>query len=268
MSFRDAYRNVYGAFDSELAQKLRHEAHGEDDVGQQSWVMVSELRESMSLLRLSAHSSILDLGCGAAGPLTFMVESAGCRGVGIDVSPAAIQSGRARAEALGVAGQVSLEQADLNSELSFDNHSFDAAISIDVVLHVRDRAQLFGEVARILTPAGRFWLTDAAVLVGPISNQDVSVRFPLGYSNIVPAGFNERALEAAGMQVVAVDDRTPALIARARARLAARIAHREEVELAEGHDGFEAQGAYLEAVAALAERGALARFSYIAEKPA
>lgn len=265
MSSRGAYENVYEAFESTLAQRLRHEAHGDDDVGQQSWVTIAEMREATTLMRLSAGSRILDLGCGAAGPLAFIVGTAGCRGVGIDVSPAALQAGRARLDALGLGPQVSLEQADLNSELTFESHSFDAAFCIDAVLHVRDRAQLFREVARILKRGGRFWFTDASVLTGPISNEEVRSRFPLGYSQIVPAGFNERALGAAGMHVVAVDDRTPALIARAKARLAARTAHREEVESAEGHEGFESQTAYLEAVVALAERGATARMSYVAE---
>lgn len=265
MSSHDAYEKVYKAFDSKLAQQLRQEGHGDDDVGQQSWVTIAELQESMTRLRLSAGSRLLDLGCGAAGPLTFIVRAMGCHAVGLDVSPGAVESGRARVDALGLGPQVSLEQADLNSALSLKSQSFDAAISVDAVLHLRDRTHLFREVARVLTPGGRFWFTDATVLVGPVSNEEVRTRLPLGYSQLVPASFNERALVAAGLRVVAVDDRTTALIARAKARLAARAAHRDEVESAEGRDGFLIQNAYLESVVALAERGVMARSSYVAE---
>jgi len=265
MSTGGGYDKVYGAFESELAQQLRREALGDDEIGQQSWVTVAELKEAIANLRLGAHTRVLDLGCGAAGPLTFIVGAAGCRGVGIDVSAPAIEAGRARAAALGVDRQVSLEQADLDSELPYESRSFGAAIAIDAVLHVRDRAHLFREVARVMAPGARFWFTDAAVVTGPMSNQECRDRFPFGYSQFVPAGFNERTLEAAPMRILDVQDRTSQLAARANGRLGARQAHRAELELTEGHDAFESQRRYLEAVVALAERGAMARMSYLTE---
>jgi len=53
----------------------------------------------------------------------------------------------------------------------------------------------------------------------------------------------------------------------ARGRLAARIAHRGELERAEGPAAFERQQRYLETVIALADRRSVSRTMYLAESP-
>jgi hypothetical protein len=60
-------------------------------------------------------------------------------------------------------------------------------------------------------------------------------------------------------------DRTPSLLASASGRLASRIAHRGELEGAEGAAYYESQLRYLETVIALSERGAVSRMMYLAE---
>ena len=261
------YDNFYKDFDSPLMKQLRREAYGED-IAQHSWVTAEELRQDIPGLELGRASRLLDLGCGPCGPLTFVVGLVGCQGTGTDQSPPAIAAGQARAASLGLDGFVTLHEADLNGPIPFASGSFDAAMSLDVILHLRDRVGLFREVARVLIPGGRFLLTDAGVITGSISDEEIRARAIHGYTQFVPSGFNERMLAVAGFRLIGLNDRTASLLTNARGRLAARFAHRAELEKLEGSTYFERQQRYLETVIALSQRGAVSRMMYLAESRA
>ena len=259
------YEALYEEFDSPLMQQLRMEAYG-DDFGQHSWVTAAELESCMQGLGLTASSRLLDLGCGPGGPLTFVVSRVRCRAIGVDLSHAAVAAARNRAVGQGLGALVLLQQADANRPIPFVGRSFDAVMSMDTVLHLRDRTALFREVARVLISNGKFWFTDAAVVTGPVSSQEVGLRSMHGYTQFVPRGFNEEALDDAGFRLIRIEDRTAALLNNASGRLTARQAHRAQLEQVEGPPYFERQLRYLETVIALAERGATSRVSYLAER--
>ena len=260
----DTYESFYREFDSPLLQQIRREAYGED-IGQHSWVTADELRADVARLRLSPSSRLIDLGCGPCGPLTFLLAHAGCTGVGVDQSPSALCVGRARAEALGVAERFSSWETDLDQPLPFDDASFDAAISFDVVLHLVDRTRLFSEVARVLSRGGRFLFTDAGVITGAVSNDEIQARSAYGHTQFVPVGWNERLLESAGFRLVEQEDRTASALRNAGGRLAAVRAHRAELSGVMGVAQVDGQERALETVVALAHRSALSRIMYLAE---
>jgi SAM-dependent methyltransferase len=261
----EAYEAFYRDFDSPVMRRIRREAYGED-IGQHSWVRADELRGDVRRLALSNSSRLLDIGCGPCGPLTFTLASTGCHGTGVDLSPAALRNGRRRAESLGVDARLSVLEADLNRPLPFPSRSFDAAISFDVVLHLRDRAKLFSEVARLLRPGGRFLFTDAGVLTGSISNDEVRKRGVRGYIQLVPPGWNERLLESAGFRVMETDNRTRSVLENAQGRLSAMDTYRAELEqLSSAASGLAGERDYLEAVVELSRREALSRIMYLVE---
>jgi SAM-dependent methyltransferase len=248
------YESFYRDFDSPAMREFRRDAYGED-IGQHSWVSAEELRGDIPRLGLSKTSRILDLGCGPCGPLTFILAAVGCQGVGVEQSEAALQIGRERALALGVADRLSLQAVDLDEPLPFESQSFDAAISIDVVLHLRDRRVLFREVARLLRPGGRFLLTDAGVLTGTVSDDEMQKRSIHGFTQFVETGRNEELLEAAGFRLIEIEDRTASAERNASGRLAALPAQAAESG---------PQRDYLETVIAMARRRAMSRFMYLA----
>ena len=258
------YDKLYENFDSPLMRQLRSEAYGKD-IGQHSWVTAEELLADISRLKLSPESRLLDLGCGPAGPLTFIAAQTKCTAVGLDVSANAIDAARARAASLQLAERITVQQADLNEALPFTAAFFHAVLSIDVILHLRDRAAVFREVFRVLAPGGTFLFTDAGVITGPVSSEEIQRRTPHGYAQFVPPGINEQLLEAAGFQVTESTDLTHTMIKSSAGRLAARESRRFELETLEGRSTFERQQQYLQTVQALAERAALSRFMYIAE---
>jgi SAM-dependent methyltransferase len=261
------YDNLYEEFDSPLGRQLRCEAYGED-IGQHSWLTADDLQEDISRLELSRASRLLDLGCGPGGPLTFVVGHVGCQGSGIDVSAKAIAAGRARAASLGVDGLVRLREADLNQPIPFASGSFDVVMSLDVILHLRDRLSVFREVARVLIPAGKFLFTDAGVITGAISDEEIRLRAVHGNTQFVPPGFNENMLGLAGFRLIDRKDRTASMLKAAIGRLSARLGHREELEKLEGGSYFERQQRYLETVIDLSNRGAVSRMMYLAKSGA
>jgi cyclopropane fatty-acyl-phospholipid synthase-like methyltransferase len=258
------YDKLYEDFDSPLMRQLRSEAYGED-IGQHSWVTAEELLADIPKLNLAPESRLLDLGCGPAGPLTFIAAQTKCTAVGLDVSANAIDAARARAGSLGLSERVTLQQADLNEALPFAAAYFHAVLSIDVILHLRDRSTIFREVFRVLAPSGTFLFTDAGVITGPVSSEEIQRRTPHGYAQFVPPGINEQLLERADFHVTERTDLTHTMIKSAAGRLAARESRRSELENLEGHSTFELQQQYLQTVLALAQRAALSRIMYVAK---
>jgi SAM-dependent methyltransferase len=259
-----SYDDLYRDFDSPLQQQLRREAYGKD-IGQHSWVTAEELEQDIERLRLSRQSCFLDLGCGPGGPLSFIVEHVRCQGSGLDVSTKAIAAARARAVGLGLHELITLREADLNEPMPFANGLFDAVISLDVILHLRDRLKVFREVARILVPGGRFLFTDAGVITGAISDEEIRWRSLHGYTQFVSSGYNEKTLELAGFRITDRHDRTASLLKNATGRLAARLAHREELQKIEGVAHYGNQQRYIETVIKISQMGSVSRVMYLAE---
>jgi SAM-dependent methyltransferase len=87
---------------------------------------------------------VLDAGCGS-GDFAALITAPDVRCV--DLSPAAVDAARAR----GLPAEV----ADIQN-LPFPDSSFDVTVANWVLYHVPDRARAIAELARVLTPTGRF----------------------------------------------------------------------------------------------------------------
>ena len=260
----DGYEAFYREFDSPLMRQLRREAYGED-IGQHSWVSGNELRGDIQRLGLTDASHLLDLGCGPCGPLTFIIANTRCHGTGIELSPSALQVGRTRAAELGIESLVSVYEADLNGPLPFEAGSFNAIVSLDVVLHLRDRAAFFQAVAKLLAPGGRFLFTDAGVITGSVSNEDIRKRSVHGYTQFVVAGWNETLLASSGLKLLETEDRTASVLKSATGRMTAMQAHRAELVELSGAAAVASQQDYLGTLIDLSKRKAISRVMYMAE---
>ena len=98
-----------------------------------------------------ADDEVLDVACGTGfAALTAMpiVGDAG-RVVGTDINPAMIAMARTVS---GAAGITWMEASAL--DLPFDDDTFDAAISIEVIEHVEDQFKFVREMARVTKPNG------------------------------------------------------------------------------------------------------------------
>lgn len=260
----ESYDSFYDQFDSPVMRQLRQEAY-RDEIGQHSWVRADDLRRDVSRLRISASSNLLDLGCGPCGPLVFLVDTVRCHSVGVELSAAALEAGRTRVAAHRFTELIELRQVDLNQPLPFADASFAAAVSFDVIPHLADREATFREVARVLISGGRFLFTDATVVTGAISGEQLALRGFHGFTQFASHEFNQRTLEQTGFKLLETEDRTASVVQNASGRLRARLAHREELVQVEGVEKFARWQRYLETAARLATSKSLSRVMYLAE---
>jgi SAM-dependent methyltransferase len=157
------YDAVYGATpNSPTLRRIWHEiAEGPDfpeEFGHISFVTLPELRRMATELRLSPGDTLVDLGCGMAGPALWMARETQANLVGVDASQVATEQARARAERLGLGDQarfVVRRFADTGLEAA----SAGGAMSEDAIQYAPDKKAVMMEAARILRPGGRFVFT-------------------------------------------------------------------------------------------------------------
>jgi SAM-dependent methyltransferase len=261
----DFYSIKYASFGSETAVVLRREIFG-DDIGQEGWSTAAEHAEIVDLLGVGRQSRVLDVCCGSGGPSLALAQRIGCRLTGVDRENAAIAYARAQASARNLAERATFALADCNKSLPFEDHSFDSLLCIDAILHLRDRFGTLREWARLLRSGGRLAFTDLAVVTGEIAKSELDIRTASGFFLFVPPGLNEAAIEAAGLNLQHVEDRTGAVAEIGARTCSARMRHAQVLEREEGVDGFGRRQELYAMAVELAKSRRLSRFLYVAEK--
>ncbi len=109
-------------------------------------------------LHVGPGQTVVDLGCGHGGPALWVARQTGATMIGIDLSPVGIDLARRRAAEIGLSDQARFEGGDV-TETGLPDASCDAAMSLDVLWALPDKAAALREVARILRPGGRFAFT-------------------------------------------------------------------------------------------------------------
>lgn len=108
-------------------------------------------------LNATAHSRVLDVGCGIGGTSRYVSKSRpGWTFTGISISP----------EQIGRATQLAMEQNVMNVDfrccdamsMPFPDNSFDVVWSCESAEHMPDKDAFIKECVRVLKPGGRFVL--------------------------------------------------------------------------------------------------------------
>jgi len=260
------YAAVYSQFDSPLIQKVRSEAF-EEDIGQHSWIVADELREYLDWLSLSATDRVLDFGCGPAGPLTYLVTHTEVTATGVDNNAVALSSAQKRVAGMGLSDRIALHDVSGKAGLPFPNESFSHVISVDVVMHLPEREESLAELWRVLKPGGRLLFTDACIVNGVLSDEDIRIRSHYGISHFVPEDFNESVLASSGFTLEKKEQNSGGLIAICGGRWQAREKYKEELVDEFGEAAFEYEQTYLKKLVELYSGKKLLRYAYLANKP-
>ncbi len=112
-----------------------------------------------------AGDRLLDIACGT-GNGVLLAAARGADVVGVDTAPRLVAVARERAAAAGLSPELLVGDA---LAVPVTDGSFDIVISIFGVIFVSDPARAMAEVARVLRPGGRAYVT-AWVAAGPIND--------------------------------------------------------------------------------------------------
>jgi SAM-dependent methyltransferase len=121
-------------------------------VEQESFMLASEILDLARRAGIGPDVSVLDLCCGVAGPGRLFTRELGCRYLGVDLSPSAIEIARERAAGL----PCRFEVAQIPP---LPPGRFDVVVLLETLLAFRDKEPLLREIAAALRPGGRFAFT-------------------------------------------------------------------------------------------------------------
>jgi ubiquinone/menaquinone biosynthesis C-methylase UbiE len=261
----DLYDSAYANYAADAYRQVRLETYGED-LGQTSWVTTEESREIPQLLELTAGSSVLEVGCGSGGYALHVAEAVGCGIVGLDVSASGVHNANQLARDRGLAGRARFDECDASKNLPFEEGSFDAVFANDVLCHLPGRGAVLAEMFRVLKPGGRMLFSDALVVSGMISHEEIATRSSIGFYVYSPPGENERLMKQAVFGDVRAIDTTTSAARIAQRWHDAREKRREALVAAEGEPNFEGLQRFLSCVRILTEERRLLRFVYVGRK--
>jgi len=263
----DLYDNVYGDFTSLAETQVRRAAFG-TDIGQSSWLTAQDWLRYADLAKVNAGSRVLEVGSGSGGPAVYLAVERGCHVTGVDINQNGVANAERLAAARGVGDRTEFRAIDASEPLPFPDGSFDAVLSNDAMCHIPHRLDVLRDWRRVLRPGGRILFTDAMVITGQVSQEEIATRSSIGRYFFVPPGENERLIAGAGFTLIAANDETAAAATIAGNWRAAREQHRDELLSREGASNFDGLQRFLACVHTLSGERRLSRFCYVAEKPA
>ena len=112
----------------------------------------------------------------------------------MDINEHGVRNAGALASARGVAERARFQAVDASRPLPFPPECFDAVVSNDAMCHIVNRVAALRDWHRVLRPGGRALFTDAMVVTGVVSNEEMAMRSSIGFYLFVPPGANEGML--------------------------------------------------------------------------
>ena len=116
-------------------------------------------RELAALAEFTPGLRVLDVGSGLGGPARFLAAECGCDVTGLDLQPEFCTVANALSRRSGLGERTRFQQGSALA-MPFADGAFDAAWTIQMQMNIADKPRLYGEIARVLRPGGRFVFQD------------------------------------------------------------------------------------------------------------
>jgi SAM-dependent methyltransferase len=185
-------------------------------VGQESFMSAGEIRALAARAGIGPGVSVLDVGCGVAGPGHLLTRELGCDYVGVDGSASAVAIARERAN--GAPCRFEVAQVP-----PLPPGPFDVVLLLEAMLAFEHKDPLVRAVAAALRPGGRFAFTLEEGQ--PLTAAERAAMPDADTVWLTPLDELTASLERAGLVVTGVEDHSRAHRATAAALAGAYAAH-------------------------------------------
>ncbi|MEM7058173.1 MAG: methyltransferase domain-containing protein [Pseudomonadota bacterium] len=162
----------------------------------------------LEFLTITPETRVLDIGCGIGGPARLLASRYGCRSTGVDLTQEFVDTAKDLSAMVGLSDQTSFLQGS-GLDLPVEDSSAHLALLLHVGMNIEDKAGLFAEAHRALSPGGIFAVFD--VMRG--ADDSTGLVFPLPWSSVaktsfvVPPGAYKDAATATGFTLIHERDR-------------------------------------------------------------
>ena len=171
--------------------------------------------QRLMIAKLDLHEgmTVVDVGCGIGGPMRRVVREAGVRVVGVNSSEVQLEKAKALNAEAGLDHMVDYLACSFMDMGAVADGAFDRGYAIESTCHAPDKAGAFAEIYRVLKPGALLWGQEMCMTdkfdPGNARHRAVKRELMQGIAlkDIATMGEVDRALEAAGFEVVEARDR-------------------------------------------------------------
>jgi len=152
---------------------------------------------------------VLDIGCGIGGiDILLINEYQAAHVMGIDVEEPVLEQSRHRADREDLSDRITYQLVE-PGPLPFADETFDVVFSKDAMIHIPDKAALFKDVFRVLTPEGIFLASDwmRCDATPPSKDMQNYIRTEGLSFDMAPSENYAAALQEAGFEDITLRDR-------------------------------------------------------------
>ncbi|PHS21944.1 MAG: SAM-dependent methyltransferase [Robiginitomaculum sp.] len=136
----------------------------------------------LAQMNIAAEDHILDIGCGIGGAARTLVRETGCTVTGIDLTPEYIDLAKELTTRCQMDQRLFFKIANA-CEMSFEDETFDGAITLHVAMNIEDRVALYDEAARVLKPGAILAIYDV------MRTNDEALEYPAPWATSAATSF-------------------------------------------------------------------------------
>src|SRR5262249_47626359 len=136
-----------------------------------------------------------------------------------------------------------------------------------VLCHVQHRARVLANLFCVLKPGARSLFSDALVIGGLVSHEEIATRSSIGMYFFCPPGENERLIKQAGFALLEARDTSESAATLSKRWHDARNKRKSALVAIETESNFIGLQRFLTCVNSLTSERRLLRFLYLMEKP-
>jgi ubiquinone/menaquinone biosynthesis C-methylase UbiE len=173
-------------------------------------------RELIELARVRADQRVLDVGAGLGGAARLLASAVGCRVDCIEMSSDYCAGATLLNRLTGLESRVTVHEGSA-LDLPFADDSFDVVWMQNVGMNIEDKRKLYGEIARVLQPGGRYAFQEMAAGSAPTSYFPLPWATDPSQSFLVSADQMRSELEDCGFATELLEDTSEEHLGRSHA---------------------------------------------------